>query len=68
MSNLFVTGETLLNQQFQQYGLFGNDRIYDRAELLGFISDNKPTYMDKAGVFTRKVARKIKQETKDLIN
>ena len=68
MSNLYITDKTLLTKQFENYGMFGNDRIYDRAELLGFISDNKPSYMDKAGMFTRKVARKIKQQTKDLIN
>lgn len=68
MSNLYITDKTILTKQFENYGMFGNDRIYDRAELLGFISDNKPTYMDKAGMFTRKVAKKIKQETKDLIN
>jgi hypothetical protein len=68
MSNLFVTGETILNKQFQNYGLFGNDRIYDRAELLGYISDNRPSAMDKSGTATRKIGSYIQRKTKDLIN
>ena len=67
MSNLFVTGKTLLNVQFENYGPFGNDRIYDRAELLGYITENRPSYMDKAGVFAKKVRGRIEKEVSGLI-
>jgi hypothetical protein len=50
MSNIYVTGETILNQQFQQVGYVGNDRIYDRAELLGYTDRNRPSFIDKAMV------------------
>ena len=50
MSNIFVTGETILNKQFQQVGYVGSDRIYDRAELLGYTDRNRPSFIDKAMV------------------
>ena len=80
MSNLFVTGKTILNKQFENVGLFGNDRIYDRAELLGFISNNRPSYMRESGLSgkpsimdqgtknVKKIPAFIKRRTKDLIN
>ena len=80
MSNLFVTGKTLLVKQFENVGIFGNDRIYDRAELLGFISNNRPSYMRESGLSGKpsiidqgkkninKIPAFIKRRTKDLIN
>jgi len=68
MSNLFVTDKTTVVKQFETYGKFGNDRIYDRAELLGYITENRPSKFDKAKVFGGKVARKVMKEASELIN
>jgi len=61
MSNLFVTGETILNTQFQNMGTGGNFRIYDRAELLGYYSENRPDIFDRGMVIGKKVINKGKQ-------
>jgi hypothetical protein len=66
MSNIFVTGETLLNQQFQTYGPVGNDRIYDRAELLGYTDRNRPSFIDKAMVLSGKIYNKAQSEIRKM--
>jgi len=66
MSNTFVTGETILNKQFQSYGPIGNDRIYDRAELLGYVDRNRPSFIDKAMVLGGKVYNRAASEIRKM--
>ena len=66
MSNIYVTGETILNKQFQSYGPIGNDRIYDRAELLGYVDRNRPSFIDKAMVLGGKVYNRAASEIRKM--
>jgi hypothetical protein len=66
MSNIYVTGETIVNKQFQQVGYVGSDRIYNRAELLGYVDRNRPSFIDKAMVLGGKAYNRAASEIRKM--